>query len=213
MEPHVNCFRSMPSITRETRTVTMLAAALLLGAVVTPASASEVYYACLKKNGKIDSLVGGEIPTCKPNETLVEWNQTGPEGPAGPEGPEGPAGADGADGADGSGGAGALWANVTSDGSTTAASAGITATRLKTGVYRVTFPEAVNSCATNISAAQFLGNGIIGINPSVIDPPDLSHMFFSVYVDLSTTNSLVIGERNPSGALVDGPFSMTVICE
>jgi len=37
--------------------------------------------------------------TCRPGETLISWNQQGPEGP---RGPEGPAGADGAAGAPGS---------------------------------------------------------------------------------------------------------------
>jgi len=209
MEPHVNCFRSMPSITRPP-TAAIVAAALLIGGVATPASASEVYYACLKKNGKVDTLVAGEVPTCKPNETLVEWNQTGPEGP---EGPAGQDGTDGSDGAGGSAGNGTRWANVNSDGVLISASAGITATRLKTGVYSLTFPEAVTSCATNVSASQYLGWGIVGINPSLIDPPDVSHVFFSVYLDLSTTNSMVIGERDTSGTLVDGPFSIMVICE
>jgi hypothetical protein len=30
--------------------------------------------------------------TCDPNETLLSWNQTGPQGPAGPQGPQGPSG-------------------------------------------------------------------------------------------------------------------------
>jgi hypothetical protein len=33
--------------------------------------------------------------TCDPNETLLSWNQTGPQGPAGPPGPQGPQGPQG----------------------------------------------------------------------------------------------------------------------
>ena len=38
---------------------------------------------------------------CKDSETLISWNQEGPQGPQGDPGPQGPAGADGADGAPG----------------------------------------------------------------------------------------------------------------
>jgi len=70
----------------------------------------------------------------------------------------------------------------------------------------------VTSCAVTISASQFLGVGIIGIDVSTVDPPNLSHDFFSVYQDLSTANSLAIGERNTAGTLEDGPFTIVAIC-
>ncbi len=140
------------------------------------------------------------MPTCKPNESLTQWSETGPAGPQGEPGPEGPAGP------------GALWANVRSDGALLQHSDGVSASKLRTGVYRVVFPHDVTGCAMSISASQYLGTGIIGINPNAIDPPDLSHGFFSVYGDLSTANSMIVGERDTSGALVDGPFSIVMIC-
>jgi hypothetical protein len=51
------------------------------------------------------------------------------------------------------------------------------------------------------------------INPGAIDPPDLSHHFFSVYEDLTTANSLVVGERNVDGDLEEGPFSIVMFCD
>jgi hypothetical protein len=46
----------------------------------------------------------------------------------------------------------------------------------------------------------------------VIDPPDLSRFFFSVYLDAGTANSVVIGARDPSGALADGAFTIAMLC-
>jgi len=62
-----------------------------------------------------------------------------------------------------------------------------------------------------VSSSQHLGNGIIGIDPDAIDPPGVSHRFFSVYGDLTNVNALVVGERATNGNLVCGPFSILVI--
>ena len=201
MDPNVNSVEGLSSTDRNLIAVARIAVvALLFGGAVTAASANDVYYACLKKNGKLDSVVVNAVPKCKPNETLTQWNETGPAGPQGDQGPQGPAGPS------------ALWANVRSDGVLLQQSEGVSASRLRTGVYRVTFPQNVGSCAISISALQYLGTGIIGINPGAIDPPPLSHVFFSVYGDISTANSVVIGERDITEKLVDGPFSVSAIC-
>ena len=55
-----------------------------------------VIYACANPAGQLRSVACPDA--CRPNETVVEWNMTGPPGP---EGPAGPAGADGAGGAPG----------------------------------------------------------------------------------------------------------------
>ena len=116
----------------------------------------------------------------------------GPPGPAGP---------------------GALWANVRSDGLLLQHSAGITSSELRTGVYRVTFPQSVTGCALSISESQYLGAGIIGVNGSTTDPPDLSHRFLTVVQDVGATNAMVVGVRDASTrALVEGPFSIMFIC-
>lgn len=54
------------------------------------ADTSTVYYACVKNDGTIRMVSAGT--TCHAHETLISWNQTGPQGPAGPTGPQGPAG-------------------------------------------------------------------------------------------------------------------------
>lgn len=49
----------------------------------------QTYYACVNKSSGTIHMVekGGG---CKNNETLIEWNNVGPEEPRGPEGPRGP---------------------------------------------------------------------------------------------------------------------------
>jgi hypothetical protein len=107
---------------------------------------------------------------------------------------------------------GELWATVRSDGLKLAGTSNVTPSRLRTGVYTVTFPRDVTSCGLSISSTQYLGVGIIGVDVSTVDPPDLSHYFFTVVQDLSTANTLAIGERNTGGTLSDGPFTIAMTC-
>lgn len=60
-----------------------------------------------------------------------------------PQGPKGDPGAPGAPGQQGPAGPGAQWATVSSGGTILRQSGGITAAKVQTGGYRVTFPEAV----------------------------------------------------------------------
>jgi hypothetical protein len=71
----------------------------------TPA-AGTVYSACVTAFGHslYDFKVNG-TPHCFRGDTLISWNQTGPQGPAGPQGPKGDTGATGAQGPKGDTGA------------------------------------------------------------------------------------------------------------
>ena len=74
-------------------------------------------------------------------------------------------------------------------------------------------PAGRDDLRLSISSAQYLGVGIIGVNSSTTDPPDISHAFFTVVQDVGTANSLVVGERDAaSRASVEGPFSIEMIC-
>ncbi|WP_230985694.1 collagen-like protein [Microbispora oryzae] len=70
---------------------------LVLGGAATASSASNsMLFACVNKTTRYMRLVGSTT-TCRPTETKVHWNQTGPQGPAGiggtgPQGPQGPRG-------------------------------------------------------------------------------------------------------------------------
>ena len=67
----------------------------------------------------------------------------GPRGPEGLQGPKGDQGIQGIQGIQGPAGPGAQWATVSSGGTVLRQSGGITAAKVQTGGYRVTFPEAV----------------------------------------------------------------------
>jgi hypothetical protein len=139
----------------------------------------------------------------------------GPKGDTGAQGPKGDTGAQGPKGdtgPQGPAGSGAMWANVRSDGQLLQHTAGIASSELRTGIYRITFPRDVTTCGINISSSQYLGVGIIGVNANTVDPPNSSHDFFSVFQDVGTPNSMVVGERNPSGGFEEGPFTITVNC-
>lgn len=196
-----------------------------------------IVHLCIDKYGSVRAVdpSGPNHSHCKKTEHAVAINQHGQPGPAGLQGPSGPAGAKGDAGASGpSGPAGAkgdmgsqgpkgdsgpagssaIWANIRSDGFLRQHTADVTAaSEVRTGVYRVTFTRDVTTCAVNVTSSQYLGAGIIGVNAATTDPPDLSHDFFSVVLDVGTTNSMVIGERNAATrALEEGPFTITVNC-
>ena len=110
-------------------------------------------------------------------------------------------------------GAGALWALVRSDGLKINGSTGVTSTHGHTGVYQIVFPQTVTSCGLSISASQYVGAGLIGVNPDFSDPPDVSHAFFSVYFRSGSPNTMVVAEYDKGGGLVSGPFTISMLCQ
>ena len=56
----------------------------------------EIIYTCINPAGKVRIVDGPD--ECRPNETLLSWNQVGPRGDTGEQGPQGEPGADGATG-------------------------------------------------------------------------------------------------------------------
>jgi hypothetical protein len=193
-----------------------IAAALVVGAGIAYAAipgSGNVYTACMLKNVGTIRLIDPSLPSknlmshCTNFETQISWNQVGQQGPSGATG------ATGATGPTGPAGSGALWATVRSDGSILKGSTGVTASESKTGVYEITFPQDVSSCGLTISSSQYAGIGITGVNHTIVDPPDLSHDFFTVLVDLPTPNTMVVGERAAdTRAFESGPFTITAIC-
>lgn len=63
----------------------------LVGIVETRATSlgNDVIYACYDPGAQILRVINDPAAGCKPNQTLLAWNQTGPQGPAGPQGPQG----------------------------------------------------------------------------------------------------------------------------
>ena len=67
--------------------------------------ATGTYHACYKTGPGDLRLIDFPAESCRPSETYVNWNKTGPRGPVGPIGPGGPAGPQGAPGKAGAQGA------------------------------------------------------------------------------------------------------------
>lgn len=76
----------------------VLALVLASGATWVFAHGGKIH-ACVNPAGQI-RIVGGPA-SCRPKETLLQWNIMGPPGPPGPEGPQGPIGPDGPQGPQG----------------------------------------------------------------------------------------------------------------
>jgi len=86
-------------------TAAALAAMLVIGAGVAYASIpdqNEVIHGCYKAvDGKLRVIDPGAGDSCLSSETVLDWNQKGPQGPTGPQGPQGVAGPAGPTGAQG----------------------------------------------------------------------------------------------------------------
>jgi Collagen triple helix repeat (20 copies) len=138
---------------------------------------------------------------------------TGATGPAGAQGPKGDTGAAGATGPQGAAGPGALWALVRSDGVKVNGSVGVTTSHGHAGVYEIVFPQPVTLCGSSVTSSQYVGSGLIGVNPDFADPPDTSHAFFSVYFRSGSPSHIVIAEFDKGGTAVDGPFTISMLCQ
>jgi len=92
----------------------------------------------------------------------------GPRGPEGLQGPKGDQGIQGIQGIQGPAGPGAQWATVSTGGTVLRQSGGITAAKVQTGGYRVTFPEAVTGhliLATQALASDQTTRGTVIAGP------------------------------------------------
>jgi hypothetical protein len=102
---------------------------------------------------------------------------------------------------------------VRSKGQVVAGSTGVTVTQVKTGEYLVTFPHSMSGCGLSLSASQYAGSGLVGVNPNAVDVPDVSQVFFTTLNDIVTPNSVAVGEFDAtSQALTDGPFTIEMLC-
>jgi hypothetical protein len=87
------------NLTNRSRGIIMLSVVALI-LLVTIAYASipgsdGVIYGCYKKSGGSLRVIDRAVTNCAKDESLISWNQTGPEGPPGPAGPPGPQGLQG----------------------------------------------------------------------------------------------------------------------
>jgi len=102
---------SISTLMRRRRGRTILSASILI-VLTTIVYASipgsdGVIYGCYKKSGGTLRVIDRSVTNCSKDETLINWNQTGPAGPQGPQGlqglqgEQGPAGPQGPEGPQG----------------------------------------------------------------------------------------------------------------
>jgi Collagen triple helix repeat (20 copies) len=145
------------SLTRRISIAAASVAAIAAGssavALATTASTNNVYQGCLKaSNGTLHQLEldPSTPPQCRPHDTLVTWNQTGPTGPAGLQGDTGPQGPKGDAGATGPQGQTGAPGPTDPAGITTA----YTSTTLNNGSVAVNLPKAGEYFVSGQVAAQ-----------------------------------------------------------
>jgi Collagen triple helix repeat (20 copies) len=54
--------------------------------------ANGVIHGCYNTTNGTQRIIDTAVESCKPGETAIQWNQTGPQGPQGPQGAQGPQG-------------------------------------------------------------------------------------------------------------------------
>jgi hypothetical protein len=80
--------------------VGLLSVGVFLIRATIPAPNGVIYGCYDNKNGSL-YVIDNAVATCKAQDTLLTWNQMGPQGPTGPQGPMGPAGPQGTSGPQG----------------------------------------------------------------------------------------------------------------
>lgn len=61
-------------------------------AVASIPDSAGVIHGCFQEKTGLLRVIDQSTNGCRPDETAIQWNQSGPQGPAGPQGPTGPAG-------------------------------------------------------------------------------------------------------------------------
>jgi Collagen triple helix repeat (20 copies) len=127
---------------------------------------------------------------------------SGAQGAMGQQGPKGDAGAQGAQGLKGDKGdpgtpATRLWARVAFNGTREAGSTGVTSTRNLKGIYTVTFPQDVSSCAWTASVRNTI---------EVLATPDSND------VANDSVRVLVRDVGTSHVGYIDAYFSLAVFC-
>jgi hypothetical protein len=135
--------------------------------------------------------------------------ETGPKGDAGPKGDGGAKGEKGATGATGPA-ATVLWATVSSNGSLADGSGVVSAKRLRTGLYGVSFNQRVDGCAYEVTLADTglreeaqPPEGLVSAAPGELE---WKEQFESVPEEVE------VRTLNRSGVETSLPFHLAVFC-
>ncbi|HXY17678.1 MAG TPA: hypothetical protein VEH79_05890 [Gaiellaceae bacterium] len=158
--------------------VSLLAVGITYAAGRIP-GANGVIQGCYDSGGNLK--VVASLP-CPKRYTPLAWNQLGP--PA-------------------EGSASAFFANVAPDGTVVDSSPGVTAARIGTGDYQLTFPRPIAHCAATLSTGTNANGGNHNVNGTWdvnLQQPDAPGNLVQVYTYF------------PDESLSDSAFHLIVVC-
>lgn len=135
----------------------LVTASLVGGVAIAQTSSTGVITACVGQNGNLRLV--DDASECRGQETVITWNQQGPEGPQGPAGgPEGPQGPEGPEGPAGPQGEQGIQGEPGVDG-IDGVSGWVQANNLDVPASPNSFAQAVASCP---AGKKVLGGGFHG---------------------------------------------------
>jgi len=213
-----------------------LAAALTCGVGIATGAipdAGGVIHSCYRTpNGRLRVIDTHQAAGCRPNETALNFNQTGPPGPAGaagpkgetgPTGPAGPAGAKGDTGAAGpkgdtgpAGPGATVYFSETEDAQFASDNGHIVhntlTSRISPGVYVVQLDKDVTTCATTATLSAWADR--------IVHPDEfpfaaqMAPGFITVNYNggVGSNTQIVVNTYNAGGVLTDRPFNLSVTC-
>lgn len=169
--------------------------------VAVAAGATGTIHGCVAKSGGALRIVHS-AKNCRASENPLSFNAQGPQGlpgPAGPAGAQGPAGPAGA--AASPAPTVVMYANVDAEGDLGSHSGAVSAARLSTGEYAVTFDRPIEPCAAVAQAGQAGGTDPIFPIPSAVSfDPSNPKQWDLEFVD------------GPTRTALNTAFMLTVTC-
>jgi hypothetical protein len=168
------------------------------------------------KNVKNSSLTGADIKNSSLTSSDVKDGSllskdfkagqlpAGPKGDTGPQGPKGDTGAKGDKGAQGDPGTPAtkLWAVVNSDATLVRSSGGVTVGGSGASFYTVTFPQAIDQCAYEVTIGR---SGGAFSNGGQVEADEFVSNGFS-------NATVLVRTYNAAGTVTAKRFSIAVFC-
>jgi hypothetical protein len=162
---------------------------------------SGVLHGCYKKKKGTLRLVSGSSKCKKKSEKSISWNQKGQAGA------NGAAGAKGDKGDKGDAGPDAQHALVDSNGTILAQSGGITVSTGTTGVYFVTFPDAVTGKSIAVTWSRKSGGTVTGELSGTLCGGGTEGVTCGSSNNIST---VLVNTANSSGTVTNNSFYVSV---
>jgi len=126
--------------------------------------ANGVIHGCYNTTNGVQRIIDTAVESCKPGETAIQWNQTGPQGPQGPQGLRGPQGPQGLQGPQGVAGPPGIGQIYYSEGSHEIES---------TSTYQEVLRLSVPQTGTYVFLPMIASDAYLSANNTEIDWADL----------------------------------------